>query len=84
MHQVPPLLLKQNQSLQNSTRSLHQIRTLKFWEFRSYLMLGALTPRTAPFSVLILHTMHKYETKIATNTNKEKEIKSAYGFTVGN
>ncbi len=29
MHQVPPLLLKQNQSLQNSTRSLHQIRTLK-------------------------------------------------------
>lgn len=29
MHQVLPLLLKQNQSLQNSTRSLHQIRTLK-------------------------------------------------------
>lgn len=29
MHQVPPLLLKQNRSLQNSTRSLHQIRTLK-------------------------------------------------------
>ncbi len=39
----------------------------------------ALTPRTAPFSVLILHTMHRYKTKIATNTNKEKEIKSAYG-----
>jgi len=30
MHQVPSLLLKQNRSLQNSTRSLHQIRTLKW------------------------------------------------------
>jgi hypothetical protein len=81
MHQVPPLLLKQNRSLQNSTRSLHQIRTLEVGSSGNLgpTLCWALIPRTGPLSVLILHTMHKYETKIATNTNKEKEIKSAYG-----